>query len=60
MSTKDLLYIEDMFNWNLNIYNTVTYLESSIEDDTILKLMNKIKKVHESNMKEICEVLGNE
>ena len=46
ISIKDLLYIEDMLNWNFVMNKKVyAYLEC-VEDEKVIELLTKIKKMH--------------
>ena len=57
ISVKDLLYIEDMLNWNfimnMKIYS---YLEC-IEDEEIKKLLIKTKKMHSKHYQDLLNIL---
>lgn len=55
ISTKDLSYFCDMFNWNLNCYNAFSHFASEIQDENIKQTIDEIALMH----KESCEyVLG--
>lgn len=57
ISIKDLLYIEDMLNWNFIMNKKIySYLEC-IEDEKIIDLLIKAKKMHFKHYKELLEVL---
>lgn len=57
ISIKDLLYIEDMLNWNFIMNKKVySYLEC-VEDEKIIELLTKIKKMHFKHYKDLLEVL---
>lgn len=55
ISTKDLSYFCDMFNWNLNCYNAFTHFASEITDEDAKNLANQTASMH----KEACQyILG--
>ncbi len=51
LSTKDLSYLEDMFNWHFVICKKAHAYMSVIEDATISSFMKDVYKKH----KKICE-----
>ncbi len=53
ISTKDLAYITDMFNWNYTIAKKAKSYTEIINDDEILSEVEKTYNLH----KEICEGL---
>ncbi len=55
ISTKDLSFFEDMFNWNVNCYNAFAHFLEEVEDQDVVELISDIKNMH----KESCEyILG--
>lgn len=55
ISTKDLSYFEDMFNWNLNCYNAFSHFLNEISDQEVADVISDIASMH----KESCEfILG--
>lgn len=57
ISIKDLLYIEDMLNWNFIMNKKVfAYLEC-VADEKVIDLLTKIKKMHFKHYKDLLEVL---
>ena len=55
ISTKDLSYFCDMFEWNLNCYNAFTHFEKEINEKKKKSIAQEIAKMH----KESCEfILG--
>lgn len=57
ISNKDLLYIEDMLNWNFIMNKKVySYLEC-IQDDEIKKLIIKVKKMHSKHYRDLLNIL---
>ena len=57
ISVKDLLYIEDMLNWNFIMNKKIySYLEC-IEDEEIKKLLIKTKKMHSKHYLDLLNIL---
>ena len=57
ISVKDLLYIEDMLNWNIIMNKKIFNFVDCIEDSEILDLLNKIKKIHSKHYDELLNLL---
>jgi len=55
ISTKDLQYLEDMFNWHFLISKKAYNYLSLVEDKEILSFMKDVHKKH----KKICETILN-
>lgn len=57
ISVKDLLYMEDMLNWNFIMNKKIySYLEC-IEDEEIKKLLIKTKKMHSKHYQDLLNIL---
>ncbi|MBQ7140498.1 MAG: hypothetical protein IJO32_03250 [Bacilli bacterium] len=55
ISTKDLSYFSDMFNWNLNCYNAFSHFSSEIQEEETKQIIDEVALMH----KEACEyILG--
>lgn len=55
ISTKDLSYFCDMFQWNVNCYNAFTHFKNELTDEEAINMVNEIAMMH----KESCEfILG--
>ena len=59
LSCKDLSYVCDMFNWNLNIYNACKELEKTINDNDLKDVISNIKLMHKESCEELTEVINN-
>lgn len=58
ISIKDLLYIEDMLNWNLIMNKKIySYLECVCDSETE-ELLTKAKKMHAKHYKELLDLIG--
>ncbi len=56
MTEKDLLYLNDAFNWNLIALKKYKVYEEFTNNDTS-KLIKKLIKLHEDNCNEILSML---
>lgn len=55
ISTKDLSYFCDMFQWNVNCYNAFAHFKNELTDADAIKIAEEISMMH----KESCEfILG--
>lgn len=58
ISTKDLDYLSDMFNWNYGIYkNTVNSIEK-VNNSEVKAVLKKGTTLFNGNMKQILKILG--
>lgn len=55
ISTKDLAYIEDIFNWNFNAAKTANDFSEKVEDEEIKEFIEDTYEMH----KNICQTLIN-
>lgn len=60
ISTKDLSYISDMFNWNLIAQKKYNDYLNYVEDEKIVKLLESLIKMHSNNCKNLLEILESE
>lgn len=51
ISNKDLMYLEDMFNWHFTICKKALCYSECIEDENISSFAKEVSKKHQS----ICE-----
>lgn len=58
MSTKDLAYISDMFEWNFTASKVAHNFEEKIQDPEIQNLINQISEMHASICKKLVFILG--
>lgn len=55
ISTKDLSYIEDIFNWNFTTAKVVNCFSQKVQDEQIKNFFNALYEGH----KNICQTLIN-
>ncbi len=46
LSTKDLSYLADIFNWNINAFNLCNHFSNLVEDENAIQLINSLEKKH--------------
>ena len=59
ISSKDLDYLSDMFNWTYGAYKCTYNAESSVKDETLKKVLEKATNIFEGNMNKILNILCN-
>ena len=57
ISTKDLAYIEDLFNWNHTLRLKVNYFSEECFDDDLCPDLNEALKVTNNNVKNLKKLL---
>ncbi len=57
ISTKDIAYIKDMFNWNYILFKKYDNYLENIEDEEICKLTNELSNLHFNNCNELLNLL---
>jgi len=53
ISTKDLDYISDMYEWNFVLGKKLNHYSNEVKDPEIKEIFNAFKSVHKEN----CEIL---
>jgi hypothetical protein len=57
ISTKDLSYISDIFEWNFVVSKTASHFMSEIEDEDISSYMEKVSKMHSNICRNLARIL---
>lgn len=57
LSTKDLSYISDIFNWNLVASKKIESFIKTCKDDELLKEFEKANKLHLKTCNEMIDLL---
>ena len=57
ISTKDLSYLEDQFNWRFTLCKKALTYSHLVEDETISKYFNEVSKKHEKICIKIIDIL---
>ncbi len=60
ISTKDLDYLTDIFNWNYGAFKSVINMESEFTDKALSKCAGKVSDLFMNNMDTILDILGGE
>lgn len=57
ISSKDLAYLNDIYNWNKVMSEKLTLYLTLINNKELTNEFSSLKKVHESNLKEIINIM---
>jgi len=57
ISVKDLLYIEDMMNWNFIMNKKIYSFLECVSDSEVKEILTKAKKMHAKHYKELLSIL---
>ena len=57
ITPKDLLYIEDMMNWNLVMNKKLGAFIECCDSDEVNDLLNKAKKMHKKHFKDLLNII---
>lgn len=57
ISTKDLSYLSDIFEWNFIASKKALHYSNEVTDEEVKKELNKIFKMHEKHLMKILEIL---
>jgi uncharacterized protein YktB (UPF0637 family) len=60
ISTKDLAYLSDMFEWNYNAFKQINHFIDEVKDDEIKELLERFRNMHEDHMHYIISILKKE
>ncbi len=60
ISSKDLSYIEDMFNWHFTICKKAYSYSECVVDETIQKFMKDVAKKHEKICNKLIKLVGSD
>lgn len=57
ISTKDLSYIADMFEWNFTASKKAYHFSHEINDTEIKELVERVSKMHAEHCKKLVNIL---
>lgn len=57
ISTKDMAYISDMFNWNFIALKKLCDFSECVEDEETQEQFKELISMHEDNCKKLVEIL---
>lgn len=60
ISTKDLSYLSDMFEWNYIAFKQINHFIEEVKDNEIKELLESIRNMHEDHLRFIVSILKKE
>ena len=60
ISTKDLAYLTDMFEWNCNAFKQINHFINEVKDEEIKELLERFRNMHEDHLNFIISILKKE
>lgn len=60
ISTKDLAYLSDMFEWNQMAFKQINHFISEVKDNNVKELLERFRNMHEDHMHFIISILKKE
>lgn len=57
ISSKDLDYFSDMFNWNYGAYKSSLNASNSVTDEELNNLLLKASNIFHSNMSKVLNII---
>lgn len=57
LSTKDLSYLTDIFNWNINAYNLCCHFSSIVDNDEAQELIKELENKHQKICKTVLTLM---
>lgn len=58
ISTKDLDYLSDMFNWNYGAYKSSLNASNSVNDQELSNVLLKASNIFHSNLSKILNIIN--
>lgn len=60
ISTKDLSYLSDIFEWNFTAYKELKHFEKEVENEKVKELMNGLSEMHYQHLELVLSILKGE
>lgn len=60
ISTKDLTYISDMFEWNYNAYKQINHFISEVKIEEVRDVLESAKNMHYNHLLYLNAILSGE
>lgn len=57
ITEKDLLYLEDMFNWNIIIRNKINYYLNLVDNKEVINMLNNLLEMHHNYLEDIISYM---
>lgn len=58
ISTKDLSYLADMFEWNFTALKKCLHFSNEVQNEEIKSLISNVASMHEIHCQKILNILG--
>lgn len=58
ISTKDLAYLSDMADWNMNANKECNHFANEVQDEEIKTMILETGKMHRENFEKIIQILS--
>lgn len=60
ISTKDLSYISDMFEWNYNAYKQINHFIGEVKNEEIKEVLESASNMHYNHLQYLIAILSGE
>ena len=60
ISTKDLAYLSDIFEWNFTAYKELKHFEKEVENEKVKELINGLSEMHYQHLELVLSILKGE
>lgn len=60
ISTKDLAYLSDMFEWNCNAFKQINHFINEVKGEEVKELLERLRNMHEDHLRFIVSILKKE
>lgn len=60
ISTKDLAYLSDMFEWNETAFKQINHFIDEVHDEQVKELLERFRNMHEDHIRFIISILKKE
>ena len=60
ISTKDLAYLSDMFEWNYIAFKQINHFINEVKDEEVKELLERFRNMHEDHLNFIISILKKE
>ena len=57
ISTKDLSYLSDIFEWNFIAAKKALHYSNEVQNEDLKRELDKVFRMHEKHLKKILEIL---
>ena len=57
LTTKDLSYVTDIFNWNINCYNAFYHFQNLLTEKKVQELVQNIADEHKKAYEDLLDLM---